>query len=404
MVAMDIRRGSACTIGNKVLQMLLDFSRPRGTNDRVLNGPTTSQWIVPWYCHLTARGVIFHPGHAVIGLDVNAESRRITRARMALLPPPDVGKPQTVSIDADHFIAALPLERMRGLVTDELAQLDGSLDRLRRARDMTAWMVGAQFFLRKPVFIGDGHVAYPGSPWALSSISQQQFWDEDKPVGQRFTDLYGDGSIGDILSVDISDWDTIAPRLGKSAARCSSAQEVLHETWKQLKEGLNLGGHTLLNDDNLAHQHLCDQVTWQNGVAMNAAPLLVHPPGSYRNRPGAMLGGVTNLFLAADYVQTETDLASMEGANEAARLAVNALLASEGKPKSVPVFSMVEDAGSWFRKAKAYDRQCWVERREQAPWPRRLIFRDEEQGPSVEEVEQRIREVEEMVQGLPDVS
>ena len=33
-----------------------------------------------------------------------------------------------------------------------------------------------------------------------------------------------------------------------------------------------------------------------------------------------------NLFLAGDYVQTDIDLATMEGANESARAAVNAML------------------------------------------------------------------------------
>jgi uncharacterized protein with NAD-binding domain and iron-sulfur cluster len=36
--------------------------------------------------------------------------------------------------------------------------------------------------------------------------------------------------------------------------------------------------------------------------------------------------GIPNLFLASDYVRTHTDLATMEGANEAARRAVNGLL------------------------------------------------------------------------------
>jgi hypothetical protein len=35
---------------------------------------------------------------------------------------------------------------------------------------------------------------------------------------------------------------------------------------------------------------------------------------------------IPNLFLASDYVQTYTDLATMEGANEAARRAVNAII------------------------------------------------------------------------------
>ena len=35
---------------------------------------------------------------------------------------------------------------------------------------------------------------------------------------------------------------------------------------------------------------------------------------------------IPNLFLASDYVRTHTDLATMEGANEAARRAVNGIL------------------------------------------------------------------------------
>ena len=56
--------------------------------------------------------------------------------------------------------------------------------------------------------------------------------------------------------------------------------------------------------------------------ATNAEPLLVNTTGSWADRPDAVTR-VPNLFLAADYVRTYTDLATMEGANEAARRAVN---------------------------------------------------------------------------------
>ena len=39
---------------------------------------------------------------------------------------------------------------------------------------------------------------------------------------------------------------------------------------------------------------------------------------------------IPNLFLASDYVRTHTDLATMEGANEAARRAVNGILDATG--------------------------------------------------------------------------
>ena len=47
------------------------------------------------------------------------------------------------------------------------------------------------------------------------------------------------------------------------------------------------------------------------------------------NGPDAALG-IPNLLLAADYVRTYTDLATMEGANEAARRAVNSIIDASG--------------------------------------------------------------------------
>ena len=56
--------------------------------------------------------------------------------------------------------------------------------------------------------------------------------------------------------------------------------------------------------------------------AANLEPLLVNTANSWEDRPDAVTR-IPNLFLASDYVRTHTDLATMEGANEAARRAVN---------------------------------------------------------------------------------
>ena len=50
---------------------------------------------------------------------------------------------------------------------------------------------------------------------------------------------------------------------------------------------------------------------------------------TWQYRPEAAVE-IPNLFLASDYVRTYTDLATMEGANEAARRAVNAILDASG--------------------------------------------------------------------------
>jgi hypothetical protein len=64
-------------------------------------------------------------------------------------------------------------------------------------------------------------------------------------------------------------------------------------------------------------------------LQINTEPLLINRPGTLRLRPEARTP-ISNMFLAADYVKTETNLACMEGANEAARHAVNAILEVSG--------------------------------------------------------------------------
>jgi hypothetical protein len=72
-------------------------------------------------------------------------------------------------------------------------------------------------------------------------------------------------------------------------------------------------------------RHLDTEVSIGPDGVTNAGRLLVHPPGSRRQRPDAVLS-IPNLFLAADYVRTSMDLASMEGANEAGRRAARGVL------------------------------------------------------------------------------
>ena len=63
-------------------------------------------------------------------------------------------------------------------------------------------------------------------------------------------------------------------------------------------------------------------------------------------------------MLAADYVRTNTDLATMEGANEAARRAVNAILDATGSPAPrCAVFELTEPAV--LRHARRLDRLRW---------------------------------------------
>jgi uncharacterized protein with NAD-binding domain and iron-sulfur cluster len=90
---------------------------------------------------------------------------------------------------------------------------------------------------------------------------------------------------------------------------------------------------------------------------MNLEPLLVNTAGSWAIRPEAALPEIENLFLASDYVRTFTDLATMEGANEAARRAVNAILEATGSDaERCKVWPLSEPGGLPFQAARAADR------------------------------------------------
>ena len=164
--------------------------------------------------------------------------------------------------------------------------------------------------------------------WALTSISQLQFWRNVPP------ELFGDSDVHGVISVDVSDW-TAPGSNGRPAMQCSR-EEVVRETWNQLKRSINVG-RELLRDEDLHSWFLdpdIDSDPARPGFLQNSEPLLVNLVDTWALRPEATTA-IPNLFLASDYVRTHTDLATMEGANEAARRAVNGLLDAvkfDGRP------------------------------------------------------------------------
>jgi len=166
---------------------------------------------------------------------------------------------------------------------------------------------------------------YLDSPWALTSISQAQFWRQiDFPA------TFGDGTVQDCLSVDISDWDSPGV-FGKPARECTR-EEVAADVWAQLSAALNGRGDQVLSDD-LVHSWFLDPaVTGLGGPgrASNAEPLFINTVGSWDDCPHACTA-IENLFIAGDFARTEVDLATMEGATQSGRAAVNALLERSGR-------------------------------------------------------------------------
>jgi uncharacterized protein with NAD-binding domain and iron-sulfur cluster len=320
MVAMDPQRGSARTIGTISMQLILDYASSGVTNDRTLGGPTSEMWIDPWIAHLQSSGVMLQAASVVDHFTVDAG--RISGVRLVGDAVPKV---------ADFYVLAVPIDEAIAMITPEMGALDPALETLRtsNANHLVSWMVGAQYFLKEDVQLVRGHTFYPDSPWALTSISQAQFWTE----GGAFRERYGDGTVGGVLSVDISDWDAPGTYVRKPAKQCTPA-EIRFEIWEQLKAALNgrEPGDLVLRDALVHSFHLDDDLDYAVGTPpTNHSRLLVHPPGSWAIRPEASTQ-IPNLVLAGDYVRTHTDLASMEGACEAARRAANTILQRAGSP------------------------------------------------------------------------
>jgi uncharacterized protein with NAD-binding domain and iron-sulfur cluster len=284
-----------------------------GALDRVLDLPTNEAWIDPWVATLRGLGVRFVQGYGLASYEMG-------RGRVDAVVVQDA-RGNRARHEADWFVSAMPVERARTHFTSAMRALDPGLARLDELQ--TDWMVGIQYYLREKVDIVRGHITFIDSPWALTALTQGQFW-SDRDFGRD----YGDGSAVDSFSVDISNWDAPGMVFGKPAKECSPdevAQEVLtqiryHRTAGEvLPEGIV---HSWFLDPGVQY----DAATRRN---TNATPLLVNTAGSWKNRPGVR-SRIPNLFLAGDYVQTDIDLATMEGANESGRKAANAILVSAG--------------------------------------------------------------------------
>jgi 15-cis-phytoene desaturase len=311
LVAVRAQEGSTRTVGYILLQLLFGLLTYGGF-DRLLNGPTNDVWLTPWISYLRQRGVVFETGIVI-------KAFRSTGGQIQSVIADRGGVTQ--EIKADYYVSALPVEAMTPLIDDSLKAQAPSLANLGKIR--TAWMNGIQFYLAQDVPLEFGHTLYADSPWALTSISQRQFWKENTLAG------FGDGRTGGILSVDVSDWETAGVLYGKSAMQCS-AEEIKNEVWQQIKLHVNVAGAEVIRDENLLTWFLDPDIQFPNPTAAtNLEPLMINTSGSLQFRPDASTE-ISNLFLASDYVKTFTDLACMEAANEAARRAVNALLIRTG--------------------------------------------------------------------------
>ncbi|MEW6472078.1 MAG: FAD-dependent oxidoreductase [Actinomycetota bacterium] len=281
------------------------------TFDRVLDGPTSEVWLDTWTELLQRMGVTFRVGWTLEALGV--QDGLISHALV------NDGQ-RTHRVQADWFIAAIPLERMAALLTPDLLAADPRLAGMTRLK--TDWMSGLMFYLRQRLPLAHGHVNFVNSPFALTSISQAQFW--TRPLS-----TYGDGSVRESLSTIISDWETPGILYGK-AARDLSPPEIAREVLAQLQAHLNDNGRQVLRDD-MVHSWFLDPAIQPRptGGVVNDTPLFIQDPGEWNSRPDSVTG-IPNFFLAGDWVRTHINVTTMDGANQGGRQAANGVLAAAG--------------------------------------------------------------------------
>lgn len=306
LVAMKAEISSTRTVGFIFLQLLLSIVRPGETLDRLLNGPTNDVWIDPWVEELREKGVEFQLHTQIQGFNMqNGQVLSVTLEQHG----------EAFDVTADHYISSVPVEVFQKLITPEMVAAAPSLNAIHTLR--TDWMNGIQFYLDRDVTVVRGHVIYIDSPWSLTSVSQHQFWDKIS------LEQYANGEVHGIFSVDISDWEASGILYKKPARECTRL-EIKNEVWAQMIEHIGPKGHNLASAKVL-YWHLDPDIVTDSPQTRNLEPLLVNTVDSWSARPDTSLG-IPNLNLASDFVRTNTDLATMESANEAARRAVNNVL------------------------------------------------------------------------------
>jgi hypothetical protein len=358
-------RGSlsdARTQGNITLQLLMDQIKT-GQPDCLLNGPTSGAWLDHWHNYLIDQRVCFKRGKLDGFVEVDG--------RVFPLLEGDNSKP----IESDYYVFALSLpaawemaEKMRSLIP-ALRKSDNDFTRIRHfggenlPKDLQEaspvgplqHLSGIQFYFPNRIDFWRGHTQYLDSEWGLTSIAQPQFWGRAR---NRATPYVG------ILSVDIGIWDReyASPdgTFKKQAWDCS-VSEIAKYAWEQIYDHhddayrerfgnnhpLPLPGAYKL-DTNLA------KLLTERGMGSRSfedkTPFLVNFTSAYPTRPGKLIDdyrearrkepptskeqslydvydfGGGHYVWAGTFMKTYTRLTSMEGANESARLAVNAIL------------------------------------------------------------------------------
>ncbi len=361
LVAAKAKTASTKTGGNIFLQLLFSMLDPSVNTDRILNGPTNEKWLNAWKKYLIEKGVKINQGWICSSIETDVKNYNIKNVTVAKL---DEGTRKPLNdkktLEADYFVMAMPVERAAALISPDMIACDKTLMGIIELAKSVNWMNGIQFYLNENITINQGHIIFSDSEYALTAISQVQFW-ENYDLTKR-----GNGKIKGLLSVDISDWFN-AGKFNKLPADECTKDQIKDEVLKQLMYSLNINGQEILTENMVEDFYLDRDIKEKSneefisvfdntkGQLTDREPLLVNNINTWNLRPEASCG-IKNLFFASDYVKTNTDLATMEGANEAARRTVNCILSSDNYPAKM--CEIWEFSEPWFLSlTKKFDKK-----------------------------------------------
>jgi 15-cis-phytoene desaturase len=343
LVAMDAYDGSAHTFLNTSLLNLAPAWSPELPRDRILTGPTSRTWIDPWVESLRALGVHFEQGDGGHAERVVVENGRVGA----------VVTRSGARWEADVVVLAMPVGPLQALVRASGLADHGEefrpIERLDLARQ-TAEMVGLQLYLSQPLTTQPGHLFFADSQYGLTAISQLEVWDREfvEPLERR--------GVRGLLSIDITQWKSDpfgrTPPRYRLPIEVSTNSELRDLVVRQLGAYRLASGAPLFSAENVVGYHLDDDIDL--GSEVNQSALLVHPPGTWARRPLAE-STIPNLFFASDFVKNPADLATMEGACSAGKLAARSIVKAHAPAApAVVVHELVEALEPPWLKAQQH--------------------------------------------------
>jgi 15-cis-phytoene desaturase len=357
LLASQAEIASLRTIGKLSIRLIFNPYFTDRPFIQLFSKPTNEVFFDPWVDYLKSKGVQFHLEHEIVNFNTVGNKIMFVRVKHK-------GKEEVVG--AHHFVSTIPGIQMQSLVTEEMKKAAPSLGRL----DKLVWlgMNGIQFYLNEDVPITKGHVMTLFTNWALAVVSQKQFWNDYNWSAR------GNGKVKGVISICLSDWqkpgNIDGPSKGKPATQCTK-KEIIDEVWFQL--------HKIL--PNLFHKDQSKQVEFSfldpaikfhaTGNNTNDEPLFIDTVNATYIQPRADVEGLTNFFIAGDYVKTKAAFASMEASCEAGRLTAIGVLKQLGWRGKMP--EIFDDL--WphiFKPAQAVDCKRFEEGKKHLGWDYKL--------------------------------